>query len=140
MGFKMNTLGLIVLIAGLIALVAVFLAWFSAYGHSVSGWDFFGYRDIPGVSWKVYIPLFVLILAVVVVLFSLLSLFGTEIFGEMSKIVYIILGALILVLAIIFAHEGELKYAGIGLILEFVAALALIIVPLLAIFKVIPEK
>jgi len=140
MGFKMNTLGLIVLIAGLIALVAVFLAWASAYGHSTTGWDFFGYRDLPGVSWKVYIPLFVLILAIVTVLFSLLSLFGTDILGDQTKIVYIVLGVVILVLAFIFASEGELKYAGIGLILEFVAGLALIIVPLLAMFKVIPEN
>ena len=138
MKFKMSLFGLLVLIAGLIALIAVFLAWATGYGHSASGWDVF---DIDGHKYR-YFPLIVLIVAILVILVGFFELFEIKLLDEMlTRILVIIFGVLIFVLPLLVAldmrHPGISM--GIGLILEFVAGLILIIVPLLAMFKLLPE-
>jgi len=136
MGFKMNTYGLLVMIGAIIALVAVFLAWISGFGESVSGWKV--YSELKGLDWRINIPLIVTILAIVCIVFALLEALEISFNDLVQKIMVMVIGALIVVLALLFI-DGHYDMAGIGLYLEIVAGIILIVVPLLAILKVLPE-
>ncbi|MDR0198497.1 MAG: hypothetical protein LBI08_01980 [Methanomassiliicoccaceae archaeon] len=136
---KMNMYGLLVLIAAVVALVAVFLAWTSGGGFSITGWQYYNEWHALADIWEIYIPLIVLILAIVAIVFALLEFVGVSFNAMMQKVIVMVIGVLILLFVIIFANKMEFKYMGIGIYLDLIAGILLIVVPLLALLKVLPE-
>ena len=138
MEFKMNIWGLIILIAGILAAVSVFLAWFSYMGFSATGWDIY---DMGSYYKYSLFPLLILIAAIVAIIFALFELLGIELLDKtITRIITLVLGVVILVLALVIANDADFKHIAYGGMLEFVAALVLIIVPLLLILKVLPDN
>jgi hypothetical protein len=137
MEFRPNIYGILLMVAGLVALISVFLAWVSFWGFSISGWEFFndyGFID----DWKTNIPLIVMILAIVAIVFALLEFTGISFDAQIQRIIVMMIGALIVVLTFIFV-DGEFDYVGIGMYLAIIAGLLLVIVPLLVMLRVLPE-
>jgi len=139
MEFKMSIYGILLLIAGIVALVAVFLSWTT--GISFTGWDIFGMRSYPGAPWEVYVPLIVLILAIVAILFALCELLDIGLLDKMVKnIIVLVVGVLMVVLLLLFPDDlSKIGNAGIGYFLSLIAGILLILVPLLSMLKVLPE-
>jgi len=137
MEFKMNIWALIILIAGILAAVSVFLAWFSFMGFSATGWDIYGQTYY---KYNLF-PLLILIAAIVAIVLALFELLGIELLDKtITRIITLVLGVVILVLALVIANDADFKNIAYGGMLEFVAALVLIIVPLLLILKVLPDN
>ena len=146
MEFKISIFGLIALILAVVALIGVFLAWATAGGYSATGWEFFT-EDMDGAPWYAWLPLVVLILSIVTALFAILGFIGIEIGDkQMTMILFIVLGALILILSYLTYNRfvDDIGASGIkmgaGIYVEIVAGAALIVTALLNMFGVLPEN
>ena len=135
------------------ALAAVFLNWVTIdagfFGSDgATGWDFFT-DDMGDAPWYAWLPLVVLILSIVTILFAVLGFAGIEIGNkQMTMILFIVLGALILILSYLTYNRliDDLGFfakgikMGTGIYLEIIAGAALIVTALLNMFGVLPES
>ena len=137
MEFKINHLGLIVLIAGVLALVSIFLDWWSVFGIGTSAWSMI---TGTGGSPEKYYATFVLVLAAAVAVFAILEFMGM---GKrsmfMTRVPVMAVGALIVVLSTL-TMRGHFDAGGIGFYLAVIAGIALLIVPLLGILRILPDE
>ena len=138
---KLNIVWLLVLIAGVLAAVGVFLAWMSEGGYSVTGWelvtDWAKWTD----DFRVYLPIVSLILGVLAILLAVLGFVGVDL--PASKLIVIIIGVLVILMPFITFSEdlGEaMKVFGIGVWIEIIAGILLVIVPILSMLKILPEE
>jgi hypothetical protein len=141
MGFKMSYIGIIALIGAVLAIASVFLNWIVIDGTSggITGWEIFD--DIGDFNDMYFLPVIVLVLAVVAALLAVLEFVGK---GSMiTRIIMLILGILIIVLSYLtysdVVGDSPILEMGYGLYFEFAAAVALIIAPVLCFAGVLDE-
>jgi len=96
---------IVVIIGAIVAIVAFFLAWLTISGTSFNGMDLMNnkesIKDLLNNSWQLMIPLICLILAIIVAIAAIISMF-IEIPKMYLNIGYIIFGLVILILAVVF--------------------------------------
>ena len=133
MEFKMNIYGLLILIAGLLAVVSFFVTWSSP--GTVTGLDLMKF----GGDFKAYIPLIVLILGIIAILFAMFEFMGISFDALVQKIIVLVLGVIVLILPLVMM-EFKFTHVGFGFWLAVVSGLLLIVFPLLVLLKVLPEE
>jgi len=141
MGFKMSYIGIIALIGAVLAIASVFLNWIVIDGISggITGWEIFD--DIGDLNDMYFLPVIVLVLAVVAALLAVLEFMGKG--SMMTRIVILIIGLLVIVLSYLTYNDvvgdSPILEMGYGLYFEFAAAVALIIAPILCFAGVLDE-
>jgi len=146
MNMKISIFGILLLVAGILAAVALFLDWWSVtflgVKASVTGWEFFS--DGDGYRFA-FIPVVLLVLAIVTILGALLEFTGLAADMNMIiKIVAIVVGILIIVLSMVvisdgFSYSGWAENLAIGFYLSVVAGALIAVASLLSLLKVLPE-
>jgi hypothetical protein len=139
MEFKMNILGLIFLVGGLLALISIFLNWWSVSFLGVTLASFTGLDFITdGGGAEQFYMIMVLVLAIAAIVLALLEFMGM---GNMimTRIPVIVAGALIVVFSIL-TMKDDFGNASIGFYLAVIAGIVLLIAPLLNILKILPEE
>jgi|GEM_PF-1701829 len=148
MNMKISIFGILLLVGAIIALAAIFLNWWSAYGVGITGWDFFAKDGGAGELTSLYIvPLILLILAIVAILIALMEFTGIG--AEMNmimKIVAIVVGILIIVLPIAMMMDiwsgtpiSWTEFLAFGFWLEVAAGAIIAVAAVLSLLKVLPE-
>ena len=138
MGFKMSVAGILVLIAALLAVLSFFLAWTSIGPISWNGLDYLDTGEAVG-----YAPLLIMIVGIVALILALLPMLDVKLLAApIDKILTMVFGVLIIVFFVWCATaEGRnFDYLGIGAWLALISGILLIVVPLLALLKVLPEE
>ena len=91
---KANPAGIISLIGGVLAVVAVFMEWVDGLGYN--GWDYFDILSkIDGAPVSTYVPLIIVILGAIAAIIALLDIVGA---GGGARLLPLIIGILVIVL------------------------------------------
>jgi len=127
---RSSIFSIIVLVAGLVGIISLFLTWESFSLGSFSGWDYItAVFNSPYVIYTEWVPLFVLIFSVVATIFAALVFFKPRMeFG----VIIIISGIFWVIAAAVFIMYTEPSYrmidhAGIGFYLAFIAGIILLV-------------
>jgi hypothetical protein len=134
MRFKISVFGSILLVAGLLMIIAVFLSWFSYSAFSISGWEIF--TDSVSDSFRSNIPFLMLVFGIAAIMLAFFDLVGME--RIMVKVLALFLGIVGMILILSFL-AFDFSYLGIGVYLEIIALIVLIVVPILGLLKILPE-
>ena len=138
MKFKLSIYGILLLIGGILAVIALFLSWYVYSGGSTTGWEIF----TAGGSGLSFIPVVLLILSIMVIgaaIDEFIVRFAS--IGTILKVIALVLGVLITVLPIVLLQSIEIGFASaaVGFYSTLVAGILVAVSALLSLLKVLPK-
>jgi hypothetical protein len=157
MDMKISIFGILLLVAGALAAVALFINWFGVsavgFAEKETAWSMMNEEGSKEILKYSYMPIVLLVLAIVAIVVGVVSFLGLgDPLNMIMKIAAIVVGILIIVLSYLFASDvlSVLKDMGIeevgakisyeiGFYLSVVAGALMAIVSALSLLKVLPE-
>lgn len=148
MKFKLSYVGLIGVIFAVIALAAIFFDWVAADVGNISwtGWELFSDADDSYDGYMRYYPVLTLVAAVVALLVYALEFVGLG--SNITRIVGIVFGVLVIVFAFLAYNEftdllgpaSDMVSMGAGLYLTFVGGIGVAVAGILGFLGILPEN